>query len=91
MLNKFVKYSDAESESNISFFQYYEMSYGLNVEMHKQVTLDIIINFIAQLPCVLLKEYFKIKIVYIRPSHTILLKTKTIKIMFTIYVVICFA
>lgn len=29
----------------IYFFQYYEMSYGLNVEMHKQVSL-IIFNFL---------------------------------------------
>lgn len=32
---------------NLTLFQYYEMSYGLNVEMHKQVsekTFNLFIN-----------------------------------------------
>ena len=35
----YFKSFDANKMYNLSPFQYYEMSYGLNVEMHKQVDI----------------------------------------------------
>ena len=33
-----------DTKSYFHILQYYEMSYGLNVEMHKQVRLKILLN-----------------------------------------------
>lgn len=35
------------------FFQYYEMSYGLNIEMHKQVCIFVLVFGFIDVFCVL--------------------------------------